>query len=616
MNDMVCLMTCGSVDDGKSTLIGRLLWESKRVFEDQLPALARDSARYGTQGDVIDLALLVDGLQAEREQNITIDVGYRFFSTRRRRFIVADTPGHEQYTRNMVTGASTSQIAVLVVNAGKGLLTQTLRHARIVSLLGVRHLVMTVNKMDLVHWDEGVFLRIVREFQPLVTELNFESFQPIPISALYGDNITERTSASWYLGPSLLDHLEEINVVDRVINGDFRMPVQYVNRPDENFRGYCGRVASGSVNVGDRVRVMPSGIESRVRAIVVWQGERSSACAGDSITVCLEHELDVNRGNVISAKSDHAETSDQFECHVIGLSQDQIMAGRSYLFNLHTCQAVATITAIRCQLDVKRGARLAARSLTLNDIGIVTLSLDRQVCFETYERCRRLGSFILVDRLNNETVGAGIIDFALRGAGNIHWQTMAVDKRARALQKLQRPICVWLTGISGAGKSTIASLLEKRLFSSGRHTYVLDGDNIRHGLNRDLGFSAADRVENVRRVTEVARLLVDAGLVVIVALISPFRAERDAARSCFELGEFIEVFVDTPIEECERRDPKGLYAKARRGELVNFTGFDSSYERPDAPEIRLDTLNESAEDCVGRILKILKDAVPDHVDLT
>jgi bifunctional enzyme CysN/CysC len=609
MRDALHFITCGSVDDGKSTLIGRLLWESKQIFEDQLSALAKDSTRYGTQGEAIDLALLVDGLQAEREQSITIDVAYRFFTTQRRRFVVADTPGHEQYTRNMATGASTSDLAVLVVNASKGLQSQSYRHARIVAMLGIRHLVMVVNKMDLANWDEAAFDEIIREFQPLVSELGFESFRAIPVSALHGDNITEGSSAApWYTGPSLLTCLEEIDVIRGGADLGFRMPVQWVNRSSQDFRGYCGRVASGQVKVGDRVRIVPSGMESKVRSIVAWKEERFTALAGDSITICLEDEIDVTRGNVIASASDPTQLSDQFEARVLCLSQHHLFAGRSYIFNLHTCQAVATITAIKYQVDVRRGTRLATRSLGLNDIGVVNLSLDRLVPFEAYNRCRRLGSFILVDRLENQTVGAGMIDFALRRAANIRWQASDINKSARARQKLQKPVCLWFTGLPGSGKSTIANLLEKRMFAAGRHTYILDGDNIRHGLNRDLGFSEADRVENIRRVTEVSRLLVDAGLVVIVAFISPYRAEREIARSHFEPGEFLEIFVDTPLDECERRDPKGLYAKARRGELVNFTGIDSEYQSPMSPEVRLDTLVHSAEECVDRILLVLDES--------
>jgi bifunctional enzyme CysN/CysC len=607
MRDVLRFITCGSVDDGKSTLIGRLLWESKQVFEDHLSALERDSTRYGTQGDAIDFALLVDGLQSEREQSITIDVAYRFFATPQRRFIVADTPGHEQYTRNMATGASTSELAVLVVNAAKGLTNQTHRHARIVSLLGIRHLVVAINKMDLVEWDEEVFEAITEQFRPLIRELGFHSFQPIPVSALNGDNITEASDAApWYKGPSLLRYLEEVDATTDGPDLKFRMAVQYVNRPTHDFRGYCGRIATGEVKVGDKVRVVPGGRETKIRSIVGWQKELPSAAAGESITLCLADEVDVSRGSVLVAAADPVDQSDQFEARVICLSDHHLVAGRSYLMNLHTTQAVATITAIKHQVDVRTGSQMAARALEMNDIGVVNLSTDRPVPFEAYDRCRRLGSFILVDRITNETVGAGMIDFSLRRAANIHWQAVDIDKQTRAKQKLQKPVCLWFTGLSASGKSTIANLLEKRLFAAGKHTYMLDGDNVRHGLNRDLGFTEADRAENIRRVTEVARLLVDAGLVTIVSFISPYRAERELARSRFEPGEFIEVFVDTPLEICEQRDPKGLYAKARRGELVNFTGIDSDYEPPISPEIRLDTVSESVEQCVEHILQLLQ----------
>jgi bifunctional enzyme CysN/CysC len=604
--DWLRFITCGSVDDGKSTLIGRLLWESRQVFEDQLAALARDSARYGTQGEAMDFALLVDGLQAEREQSITIDVAYRFFATPRRRFIVADTPGHEQYTRNMATGASTSDLAVLLVDAVKGLQPQTHRHARICAMLGIRLLVLAVNKMDLVLWDERMFTQIVSEFRPLAEELKFAFFQPIPVSGLNGDNVVRSSAASpWYNGPTLLSCLEDADPSQGGSMSEFRMPVQYVNRQSHNFRGYCGRVASGTVRTGDRVWVAPSGMESRIRSLFVGQDERDSASAGDSITLCLEDQIDVSRGNVLSSATEPVEVSDQFEAKLLCLSSHDLVAGRSYLFFLHSCQATATITAIKYRLDVKQGTHLAARVLERNEIGVVNLSLDRMVPFEPYERCRRLGGFILVDRLSNQTIGAGMIEFALRRAANLRWQALDINKTERARQKLQTPMCLWFTGLSGSGKSTIANLLEKRLYAAGRHTYILDGDNIRHGLNRDLGFTEADRVENIRRVTEVSRLLVDAGLVAIVAFISPYRAEREIARARFGPGEFIEIFVETPIEECERRDPKGLYAKARRGELINFTGIDSLYEPPLSPEIRLDTLTMTAEECVDRILLVL-----------
>ena len=603
MLDTLRFITCGSVDDGKSTLIGRLLWESKQVFEDHISALERDTARYGTTGEKIDFALLVDGLEAEREQSITIDVAYRFFATERRRFIVADTPGHEQYTRNMATGASTSELAVLVVNAEKGLQVQTHRHARIVALLGIKHLVMAVNKMDLVDWSEDVFRAIVEEFKPLVRELEFATFQPIPVSALNGDNVTEKsTNTPWYAGPTLLGSLEAADVHRQAGNLPFRMAVQFVNRPNQDFRGYCGRIASGEVKVGEPVRVLPGGTETRIRSIVGWQSELPVASAGDSITLCLEKEVDVTRGSVIASAHEPIELSDQFEAKVLCLTEHALVPGRSYLFKLHTSQAVASITAIKYQLDVKLGSHLAARSLSMNEIGVVNISIDRPVPFEPYSRCRSLGSFILVDRITNQTAGAGMIDFPLRRASNIHWQAVDLNQESRGRHLLQKPVCLWFTGLSGSGKSTIANLLEKRLFAAGKHTYLLDGDNIRHGLNRDLGFTEADRVENIRRVTEVARLFVDAGLIAIVSFISPFRSERDYARSRFAAGEFIEIYVDTPLEECERRDPKGLYRKARSGELINFTGIDSAYEPPESPELRLDTVARSPEQNVDLIL--------------
>jgi len=600
------LIICGSVDDGKSTLIGRLLWEANQVSDDHLRALERDSARYGTQGEAIDFALLVDGLQSEREQSITIDVAYRFFATATRRFMVADTPGHEQYTRNMATGASGSDLAVLVVNAATGLRMQTYRHARIVSLLGIRHLVVAVNKMDLVDWGQPVFSRIVDQFRPITQELKFESFQAIPVSALKGDNITRNSSAAtWYRGLPLLEYLNQIDIGTMESESKFRMAVQLVNRPNSRFRGYCGRIASGGVRVGERIRVFPKGYESTILSIVVWQAELAAASSGDSVTLCLEDDLDICRGDVFASVGDPVEVSDHFEAHLICLSDHDLIPGRSYIFKLHSCQAMATILVLKCRLDIQTGHQDMARTLSTNDIGIVHLSVDRSVPFEPYSRCRRLGSFILIDRFTNETVAAGMIDSPLGHPTNIRWQVGDIDKRARAEHKVQRPRCIWFTGLSGSGKSTIANLLEKCLYSSGKHTYILDGDNIRHGLSQDLGFTEADRVENIRRAIEVARLLVDAGLLTLVAFISPYREERATARSRFEPGEFIEVFVDASLEECERRDPKGLYAKARRGELANFTGIDSPYEDPEAPDIHLDTTRESPEECVDRILHFL-----------
>ena len=606
MRDTLRFITCGSVDDGKSTLLGRLLWETKQVFEDQLSAVEKDSGRYGTQGEKVDLALLLDGLQAEREQGITIDVAYRFFATPRRRFVVADTPGHEQYTRNMATGASNSDAAVLLIDARKGLQTQTHRHARIVAMMGIRHLAMAINKMDLVDWNQDVYNQIVAEMQPTLHELGIRSFLAVPVSALDGDNVTQTSSkAPWYQGPTLLGYLEELDIDRNGSQVGFRMPVQWVNRPDHTFRGFCGRVASGVVHAGDRVRIVPGGVETHVRSIVVWQGEQKSASTGSSITLCLEDEVDVTRGTVISSAAEPLELSDQFEAKILALSEHALVNGRSYIFKIHTSQAIATITAIKHQVDVKTGSHLASRALHMNEIGVVNISIDRPVPFETYDHCRRLGSFILVDRMTNQTVGAGMIDFSLRRAANIHWQSVDINKQVRANQKLQKPVCLWFTGLSGSGKSTIANLLEKRLFAAGRHTYLLDGDNIRHGLNRDLGFTEADRVENIRRVTEVARLFVDAGLIVLVSFISPFRAERELARSRFGTGEFKEIFIDTPLEICESRDPKGLYAKARRGELINFTGIDSDYEPPLEPELRLETQFLNPEACVDRILAML-----------
>ena len=600
-------ITCGSVDDGKSTLIGRLLYESKQIFEDHLHELERASAKFGTQGKELDLALLVDGLQAEREQGITIDVAYRFFATENRKFIVADTPGHEQYTRNMATGASTADLAVLLVDARKGLLVQTKRHARIVSMLGVRHVVLAVNKMDMIGWNEAAFNAIAADFNVLAADLGFASVQAIPLSALTGDNVAVRCEqAAWYRGPVLLEYLETVDVTKGEEARPFRMPVQYVNRPSSEFRGYCGNIASGSVAVGAPVRVVPGGAEARVKSIVVWKGEQETAETGDAVTITLDREVDVSRGQVLSSVDDPIQISDQFEASMLCLSGHHLVSGRPYLIKLHTAQTGVTITAIKYKLDIDQGSHLAANTLELNDIGEVTLYTTQPLAFESYKQNKTLGSFILIDRMTNETVGAGMINFALRRADNIHWQALDVGKPARAGLKSQKPVCIWLTGLSGSGKSTIANLLEKRLYAAGKHTYLLDGDNVRHGLNRDLGFTEADRVENIRRVAEVAKLMVDAGLMVIVSFISPFRSERDYARSLFEPGEFCEVFVDAPLEACEKRDAKGLYAKARQGKIQNFTGIDSPYERPERPEVRLDTLAKKPEECIteliGRVL--------------
>jgi bifunctional enzyme CysN/CysC len=606
--DTLRFITCGSVDDGKSTLIGRLLYETKLIFEDQLEALKADSKKFGTQGERLDFALLVDGLQAEREQKITIDVAYRFFSTTRRRFIVADTPGHEQYTRNMATGASTAQAAVLLVDARKGVLTQTKRHSRIVSMLGIRQVALAINKMDLVDWSQQTFDEIELVFRRFAQDLGFETITAIPLSALEGHNVVEaeRTAMPWYVGPSLLQWLEDVKTEDGGLQQPFAMPVQWVNRPNLDFRGFSGRIAGGSVRAGDSVRISPSGVSSRVKRIAVWGGEKAAATAGDSVTLVLEDEVDASRGDVIAAASHPVESADQFEADVLWMSDHPMLPGRPYAALIYSKSANVSITHIKHHLDINTGAHLAAKTLTLNEIATVNVSFDRFVPYAPYRENKRLGAFIIIDKLTNETVGAGMIHFALRRAMNVHWQALEVTKIARAEMKYQRARCLWFTGLSGSGKSTIANLLEKRLHAAGKHTYVLDGDNVRHGLNRDLGFTEEDRVENIRRVGEVAKLLVDAGLIAIVAFISPYRAERELARGLFDGGEFVEVFVDTPLEECERRDVKGLYAKARRGELKNFTGIDSDYEAPLAPEIHLRTLGTRPEVCVDQIVHVLR----------
>jgi bifunctional enzyme CysN/CysC len=597
-------ITCGSVDDGKSTLIGRLLYETKLIFEDQLEALKADSRKFGTQGERLDFALLVDGLQAEREQGITIDVAYRFFATSKRRFIVADTPGHEQYTRNMATGASTAHAAVLLVDARKGVLVQTKRHSRIISMLGIRHVALAVNKMDLVGWSRFTFDEIELNYRRFAQDLGFETITAIPLSALEGQNVVERRSAEmpWFEGASLLDWLETVPVQAHESNQAFAMPVQWVNRPNHDFRGFSGRIGSGSVRPGNRVRISPSGVESRVKEIIVGKATAIQVSAGQSVTLVLEDEVDASRGDVIAAASHPIESADQFEADLIWMSEHPLLPGRPYAALIHSKTAGISITDIKYRLDINTGAHLATKALGLNEIATVNVSFDRPVPFAPYHENKRLGAFIVIDKLTNETVGAGMIHFALRRAVNVHWQAIEVTKVARAELKHQQARCIWFTGLSGSGKSTIANLLEKRLHADGKHTYILDGDNVRHGLNRDLGFTEADRVENIRRVGEVAKLFVDAGLIVIVAFISPYRAEREFARGLFAPGEFVEVFVDTPFEECERRDVKGLYAKARRGELKNFTGIDSEYEPPKAPEIHLRTLGLNPEHCVEQIV--------------
>lgn len=595
---------CGSVDDGKSTLIGRLLHDCRAVFRDQLRAVEAASRRYGTQGDAADLALLMDGLAAEREQGITIDVAYRRFGTPRRQFFVADAPGHVQYTRNMATGASVADLAVVLVDAAKGVLPQTARHSRIVAMLGVRRVVLAVNKMDTVGWDRARFEEIGDAYRKVAEDAGVTETRAIPLSALSGENVTRRADG-WYDGPTLLDHLETVEV-EPAAEQPFRIPVQYVNRPHRGFRGYCGRIASGVVAAGDRVRVHPSGAAATVDRIVVRGGGAERAARGDSVTLTLKDDLDVSRGDVIAAVDAPLEAADQFQAQMLWMGDDPLLVGRSYRLKIHARETGATVSRIKHRLDVMDGRTRPAPTLRLNDIGCVNIVTDRPIPFARYDDSRALGGFILMDRATQDTVAAGMIRFPLRRAANLHWLDFEITKEQRARTKLQRPCCLWLTGLSGAGKSTIANLVEKRLVSEGRHTYVLDGDNVRHGLNRDLGFTEADRVENVRRVAEVARLMVDAGLIVVVAFISPFRADRDHARSRFEPGEFREIFVDAPLATCEARDPKGLYARARRGEVPNFTGIGSAYEPPEQPDLRLPTATLSPEECVERVIRSLE----------
>ena len=586
---MLRFITCGSVDDGKSTLIGRLLYDSKLVFEDHLAALESDSKKVGTQGGELDFALLVDGLAAEREQGITIDVAYRFFSTERRKFIVADTPGHEQYTRNMVTGASTVDLAVILIDARKGVLTQTRRHSYLVALLGIRHIVLAVNKLDLVGYSQAVFDQIESDYRAFAAEIGLHDITAIPLSALRGDNVTELSANTpWFAGPTLIGHLEGVEIHHSAAGGPFRLPVQWVNRPNLDFRGFSGTIAGGAVRVGDPIRVLPSGRESTVERIVMFDGDLDEAAAGQSVTITLADEVDVSRGDVLAATDAPPAVADQFEAHIVWMSEDAMLAGRPYLLKLGTRTVGATLAQPKYKVNVNTLDRTAARTLELNEIGVANLSVDRPIAFDPYVDNRDMGGFILIDRFTNNTVGAGMLHFALRRADNVHWQSVEVDQTARAFQKGQRPAVVWFTGLSGAGKSTIANLVERKLHAMGLHTYLLDGDNLRHGLNKDLGFTATDRVENVRRTAEVAALMADAGLIVLVALISPYRAERRLARELSGTEAFLEVFVDTPLEEAEARDRKGLYSKARRGELPNFTGVDHPYEPPDPPQLRVD----------------------------
>jgi bifunctional enzyme CysN/CysC len=608
--ELLRFITCGSVDDGKSTLIGRLLYESKLLFDDHLAAVERDSHKWGTQGDRIDFALLVDGLAAEREQGITIDVAYRFFSTDKRKFIVADTPGHEQYTRNMVTGASTADCAVLMVDARKGVLVQTRRHSYLVDLLGIRHVLVAVNKMDLVGYAQTVFDDIARDYRRFAEKLGFESVTFVPLSAFEGDNVLEpSTNMGWWRGTTLMRWLETVPVDnERMRAAPMRLPVQWVNRPNLDFRGFAGTLTSGTVAPGDAVRIQPSGRETVVSRIVTHDGDLPLAVAGQAVTLVLRDEVDASRGDMISAATAPAEVADQFECTLVWMDDEPLLPGRPYLLKIGALTASATVTDIVHEVDVNTLHEAPARRLALNAIAVCRLSLDRAIPFDEYTANRETGGFVLIDRLSNRTAGAGMIRSALRKASDIHVQAYDVDKAWRASMKHQKPCVLWFTGLSGSGKSTIANLVERKLAARGQHTYILDGDNVRHGLNRDLGFSPEDRVENLRRVAEVAKLMVDAGLIVITAFISPYRADRDAARALFAPGEFLEVFVDAPLAVAEGRDPKGLYKRARAGQLKSFTGVDAPYEVPSASEVRIDSENTSIEAAADQVIAVLEAA--------
>ena len=595
-------LTCGSVDDGKSTLIGRLLYDTKLIFEDQLASLASDSAKHGTTGADIDFALLVDGLESEREQGITIDVAYRFFATARRKFIVADTPGHEEYTRNMATGASTADLAIVLVDSRQGILPQTRRHSFIASLLGIRHIVVAINKIDLMDYSQEVYDRIVADYLEFAKDLGFETIVPIPISARYGDNVTlPSQNMPWYEGPALLDHLETVPVASDLAEKPFRMPVQLVTRPNLNFRGFAGQIASGRVAVGDRVMVAKSGKTSAIRQIVTMDGDLDSAEAGQAVTLALQDEIEVSRGNILVAPGARPNVADQFQAKIIWFDADAMIPGRSYILRTEADQTPATVTALKYQVNINSFTHEAAKALHMNEVGVCNISTQAPIVFDAYADNRTTGNFVIIDRISNKTVGAGMIDFALRRAQNVHWQAVEVNKKAHAALKTQTPAVLWFTGLSGSGKSTVANALEKILHAKGRHTYLLDGDNVRHGLNRDLGFTAEDRVENIRRVAEVAKLMADAGLIVLVSFISPFRSERRLAREMMDDGEFIEIFIDTPIEVCAERDPKGLYKKARAGEIENFTGITSPYEAPENPDLHLHTVGHDPFELASRI---------------
>ena len=600
-------ITCGSVDDGKSTLIGRMLYESQMLFDDQLSALKNDSKKLGTQGDGIDFALLVDGLAAEREQGITIDVAYRFFSTEKRKYIVADTPGHEEYTRNMATGASTADVAIILIDAKQGVLTQTRRHSFIVSMVGVKKVLLAVNKLDLVDYSEEIYRQIVSDYSDFAENaLDIESITAVPISALLGDNVVDKSeNTPWYNGETIMQYLENIEVQNQRKQASFRMPVQWVNRPNPNFRGFSGLIASGETKIGDKVRVHPGGKESTIESIVTWEGELQQASAGQSVTITLNDKIDVSRGDVIATPTDPCGESDQFQSRILWMSADAMIPGRQYIFKSNTQSATLTLGKLKHRIEVNTLDHLPAKTLELNEIGVCNISLDKRIAYDSYGDNQTLGGFIVIDRLTNNTVGMGLIDFALRRSENIHWQKMDVSKESRAEQKSQTPKIIWFTGLSGSGKSSIANILEKKLQALGKHTITLDGDNMRHGLNRDLGFTAADRVENIRRVGEVAKLMINSGLICITSFISPFESERKMARSLVSEDEFVEIFIDTPLSVCEERDVKGLYAKARSEKIPNFTGISSPYEPPEKPEIRIDTTKLSAEAAANQIIEFI-----------
>lgn len=600
-------ITCGSVDDGKSTLIGRMLYESHMLFDDQLSSLKADSKKVGTQGEEIDFALLVDGLAAEREQGITIDVAYRFFSTDKRKYIVADTPGHEEYTRNMATGASTADVAIILVDAEQGVLTQTRRHSFIVSMVGVKKVLLAINKLDLVNYSEEIYDKIVSDYQDFAqTALDIDSITSIPISALIGDNVVKKSeNTPWYNGQTIMEYLETVEISNQKTLQSFRMPVQWVNRPNSNFRGFSGLISSGKINSGDKIRILPGGQTSTIKSIVTWGGNLATAKAGQSVTIILDDEIDVSRGDVITISEDPCSEADQFQARILWMNENPMMPGRQYLLKSNSQSAMLTLGRLKHRIDVNTLDHLPAKTLELNEIGVCNISLDKRIAFDSYEKNQTMGGFIVIDRLSNNTVGMGLIDFALRRSENIHWQKMDVSQESRAEQKSQVPKIIWFTGLSGSGKSSIANILEKKLQSLGRHTITLDGDNIRHGINRDLGFTDADRVENIRRVGEVAKLMLNSGLICITSFISPFESERKMVRSLVSENEFIEVFVDTPLSVCEQRDVKGLYAKARSGEIPNFTGISSPFEKPINPEIRIDTLNISAEEAADQIIEFL-----------